>query len=357
EEYDDDIYNINSWGADLSFRELISLFKDEELIKPEIQRNYVWDKITASRFIESILLGLPIPSIFLAKMPDNRMLIVDGFQRVMSVYDFHSGIFKDGKTFKLSNSKKINPRWRGKSYIELEPSDQRKIRTTTIHAIIFDQRQPAENDTSLYQIFERINTGGRSLSPQEIRNCVYHNQFNKTLIKLNKNNDWRKLFGTSQSDDRMKDIEFILRFFALQSPEIKERPTGQISLKKFLNTFMGDKKNNKETTLKEFEKDFINVMEFLNQRIGNVAFTTLNSTKKGVSRFNGTVFDAIAIATNHVLKNPQLNPNFDDLKVKRKQLLSSTAFQDLLRNRTTNVDRINDRIDFASKVLYGVRYK
>lgn len=68
----DDLYNIMSWGADLSFRELINMYEDDDLMKPELQRNYVWDRKEASRFIESILLGLPVPSIFLAKLPNEK---------------------------------------------------------------------------------------------------------------------------------------------------------------------------------------------------------------------------------------------------------------------------------------------
>ena len=78
---DDSLFNISSWGADLSFRELVSMYNDNELVKPELQRKYVWDKIEASRFIESILLGLPVPSIFLAQSGSQK-LIVDGYQRI-----------------------------------------------------------------------------------------------------------------------------------------------------------------------------------------------------------------------------------------------------------------------------------
>ena len=93
DEYSDDsLFNISSWGADLSFRELVSMYNDNELVKPELQRKYVWDKIEASRFIESILLGLPVPSIFLAQSGSQK-LIVDGYQRIMTVYDYIRGIF------------------------------------------------------------------------------------------------------------------------------------------------------------------------------------------------------------------------------------------------------------------------
>ena len=87
-------------AADLSFRELVSMYNDNELVKPELQRKYVWDKIEASRFIESILLGLPVPSIFLAQSGSQK-LIVDGYQRIMTVYDYIRGIFTtDNKVFK-----------------------------------------------------------------------------------------------------------------------------------------------------------------------------------------------------------------------------------------------------------------
>jgi len=194
-----DLYNISSWGADLSFRELITMYDENELLKPELQRKYVWDKVEASRFIESLLLGLPVPSIFLANTTDENKLIIDGFQRIMTVYDYVKGFWsKDKKVFKLSNSEKINDKWRGKAFVELDDQEQKRIRSTTIHAIIFEQKSPKEDDTSLFQIFERINTSGRTLFPQEIRNCVYQGVFNDLLFDLNKNTNWRILYGLEE---------------------------------------------------------------------------------------------------------------------------------------------------------------
>ena len=210
---DDDLFKISSWGADLSFRELIDRYDDEELVKPELQRKYVWDKTEASRFIDSILLGLPVPSIFLAKTSEERMLIIDGYQRIMTIHDYVKGIFSgDGKVFKLSRSEKINSRWRGKAFTELSDAEQRKIKNTTIHAIIFVQQHPDGDDTSLYQVFERINTSGRTLLSQEIRNCVYQGSFNDLLMLLNRTESWRLLFGLESEDQRMRDVEFILRY-------------------------------------------------------------------------------------------------------------------------------------------------
>lgn len=122
---DDSLFNISSWGADLTFRELISMYEENELVKPELQRKYVWDKSEASRFIESILLGLPVPSIFLAQSGSQK-LIVDGYQRIMTVYDYVRGVFStDNKVFKLSNSEKINKLWRNKAFAELMAYEDR----------------------------------------------------------------------------------------------------------------------------------------------------------------------------------------------------------------------------------------
>lgn len=186
-ESDNSLFNITSFGVDMTFRELISMYKENDLLKPELQRKYVWDKKEASRFIDSILLGLPVPSIFLAKTDDDKRLIVDGYQRIMTVYDFvETGIFgKDNKPFALSKSKCINQRWSGKTFKELSELEQRNIRHFAIHAIVFEQKYP-RNDTGMYQIFERINTSGKALKPQEIRNCVYHGKFNHLLMLLKK---------------------------------------------------------------------------------------------------------------------------------------------------------------------------
>jgi len=238
---DDDLFKIQSWGADLSFRELISRYDEDELVKPELQRHYVWDKSEASRFIDSILLGLPVPSIFLAKTKNEKLLIIDGYQRIMTVRDYVKGVFsKDGNVFKLSRTDKIHDRWKGKAFVELEEKEQRKIRNTTIHAIIFMQRSPENGDTSLFQVFERINSSGRTLLPQEIRNCVYQGPINTLILSLNNNEKWRILFGKDNRDDRMRDVEYILRFLALSSTDLlfSEDAPSRISLKKYLNQFM-----------------------------------------------------------------------------------------------------------------------
>jgi len=355
----DDIYDIKSWGADLSFRELIEMYKDNDLEKPELQRKYVWDRSEASRFIDSILLGLPVPSIFLAKKTDEKMLIIDGYQRIMTVYDYvERGIFSgDGKTFKLTKNEKTNARWRGKNFAELSETEQRRIKTTTIHAIIFPQFQPRNSDSGMYQVFERINTSGRTLLPQEIRNCVYHGNLNKALLELNKLEIWRTLYGLKEADSRMRDMEFILRYFAMRNKDFKTEDLVSISLKKFLNDFMGEQENNSEQRVTLFKNDFTKVIKQISTTLGSTAFHNASSRfpDKLVNKFNPTIFDSISVATAIALDTKVAVP--DDLDKRRWDLLRNTEYQDSISIRTTNVDKIKLRISLALKYLYDLNYE
>lgn len=349
----DDIFEFNSWGADLSFRELIQQYKDEELIKPEIQRHYVWDKTEASRFIESILLGLPIPSIFLAKQDDEKLLIIDGYQRIKSVYDYVTGIFTgDGKVFKLTNSKKINIRWRGKSFSELTEIEQRRISKATIHSIIFSQKKPLDKNTGMYQVFERINTSGRSLFPQEIRNCVYQGILNTSIIKLNDNIIWRKLLGENNIDSRMRDVELILRVFALNYLYNNPPDIQTISLKKYLNEFMGDKENNNEVNTNKMVSDFVIAISKIIDMFGTQAFhnAQIGSKLSNRTKFNPTIFDSITIA---FLQNNNEELDKSELVIKRELLIKDEKYQELIRYKTTDKKNILERVNIVKKYLFG----
>ncbi len=352
---DESLYNITSFGTDLSYREIVAMYKEGDLEKPELQRKYVWTKNEASRFIDSILLGLPVPSIFLAKTENDKRLIVDGYQRIMTVYDYmERGVFGgDNKVFKLSNSENINTSWRGKTFSELTDDQKRRIKTSPIHAIVFEQKHP-QDDTGMYQIFERINTSGRALKPQEIRNCVYHGRFNKFLFELNSEEIWRKILGSKEEDSRMADVELILRFFAFvdifKREEIKQK---QINLVKYLNLYMSQYSNLTDTMMEEKRKKFMDVMSFLYESVGPNVFRTgkeKNGSFNWAKKVNPVVFDAVCTATamyDGVKKR-------ENLLEKYKKLLNDKEFSVVSRQRTTNTENIRKRIVIASKVLYGI---
>jgi hypothetical protein len=344
---DEDLFKISSWGADLSFRELIARYDDNELVKPELQRHYVWDRVEASRFIDSVLLGLPVPSIFLAKTKDEKLLIIDGYQRLMTVRDFVKGVFSDDNSqFALSNSKKIHDRWRGKTFAQLDDQDKRKIRNTTIHAIIFMQQHPSPGDTSLYQIFERINTSGRSLLPQEIRNCVYQGPLNSLLIELNDIEKWRELLNSPKRDNRMRDLELILRFFALSDESIllNESAPYNISLKKYLNEYMGQ--HNSISELDAFKEKFVKTVDFVHSALGKSAFHNVSPSDptRLVANLSSTVFDSIMIGSWLLLQSGEcVGKNGDKFQQAKLKKLADQEFQKILSQETMRSVNIKRR--------------
>ena len=162
----------------------------------------MWPHPQASRFIESLLLGLPVPAIFLSRESDTqKLMVIDGQQRLKSLLFFYEGLLH-GKEFKLHG---VTKEFEGMTYRTLEEEDRRRLDDSILHAIVIKQEDPGNDDSSVYMVFERLNTTSTALSPQEIRACVYHGTFNDYLAKANGNPDWREIFG--KPSVRQKDCE------------------------------------------------------------------------------------------------------------------------------------------------------
>lgn len=350
----DDLFNISSWGADPSVRELIMQYSEGDIEKPELQRRYVWSKKVASRFIESLLLGLPVPSIFLANMePSDKRLIIDGYQRIRTLHDFiHDGIWRgDDTVFRLVNSSIINERWRNKTYEELSESEKRRLKNYTIHAIIFEQKRPA-NDTAMFQIFERINTSGVTLNDQEVRNCVYQGAMNTKLFELNNNNKWRKMFGNDNPDNRMIDLELILRFFALNKPEVYMSNAKSFVLKKLLNDEMASNRKDSES-LNQKCVDFTRVIDFIYENFGEEAFFNLQKDLQKIRRrLYPTVYDSLMIATSIALSRGLEKK--DDFITLRMNLLKDEEYRESITQGTMQVDHIKTRVQKTLSIIYGM---
>lgn len=355
ESSNDDLFNITSWGADPSVRELIMQYQDGDIEKPELQRKYVWTKKAASRFIESLLLGLPVPSIFLANLESGKRLIIDGYQRIRTLVDYiDEGIWSgDESVFRLSDTELINKRWRGKSFKELDEDDKRRLRNYSLHAIIFEQKQP-QNDSGLYQVFERINTSGTPLNDQEIRNCVYQGSLNTLLFQLNENPMWREL-NNGPVDSRMRDVELILRFFALGTPDVYHSNESVITLKHVLNKYMS---NNVDATVEFLEakrRSFESVISFIYEYLGGEAFFNLqNDLEKLRRRLYPTVFDSIMIATSIALTQGFVVEPGVDMKQRRLELLKDLDYRNSITQGTMRVENIKMRISKALSVLYHI---
>lgn len=272
-------YAITSYGADYPVDSLITRLRNENIFIPVFQRNYVWSLNQASRFIESLLLGLPVPGIFLSKEPETgKLLVIDGHQRLKSLQYFYDGIFL-GKEFKLSG---VQKRLENCTYKTLDPEDKLRLDDSIIHATIVKQDEPSDDESSIYHIFERLNTGGNLLHPQEIRACIYHGIFNELLSELNNIKEWQTIFG--EPSKRMKDQELILRFFAFYFYIDRYKKP----LKSFLNDYMSKNKNLKLQSNDILKSIFVKTVDFISKTLGKTAFRP-----KGI--INASIFDSIMV--------------------------------------------------------------
>ena len=217
------------------------------------------------------------------------------------------------------------------------------------------QQHPTKGDTSLYQIFERINTGGRTLLPQEIRNCVYQGALNTLLFELNTNSNWRTLWGAETRDSRMRDLEMILRFFALSDDSIlySNDVPANISLKKILNEYMGIVRTEEE--IRDLRKKFIQTIDFVYEGFGTNAFKNLSPSdpSRFGSNISSTVFDAIMIAT---WKLVTLNPpkrKASEYQDKKIQVLKHKDYQKALAQETMRITNIRKRVNDMFSALKG----
>jgi len=292
-------YEVITYPADFTLEGLVSKYKRKTLVIPGFQRSYVWNIKQASRLIESFLLGLPVPSIFLfTDDQNNEQLVIDGQQRLMSIYYFMEGYFGEPNTqgrrtvFKLSGLNEKSP-YHNKTYKDLEETDLaafNKLNDSVLRAFIIKQVTPYGN-TSIYHIFERLNTGGTQLVGQEIRNCVYHGNFNDLLYDLNQYPNWRRIFGLASPHKRQKDIELILRFFSLyENLDHYSRP-----IKDFMSNYMGENQHMDQQKIDMLSKLFKNTVDLVLNCLGEKPFHIW-------SGFNIAAFDAVfTITARHQL--------------------------------------------------------
>lgn len=328
-------YAITSYGADYPVDSIVNRVNRETIFVPPFQRKYVWKLPQASKFIESLILGLPVPGVFLSKERESaKQLIVDGQQRILTLSKFYEGIF-DGKEFAL---KGVQDDLEGKTYKTLSINDQTRLDDSIIHATIIKQDAPTDDESSIYMIFERLNTGGTPLRPQEIRACIFYGQFNEYLSRCTNNESWRLVYG--KPNTRMKEEELILRFFALYY----EHPKYQKPLKTFLNSFMSRNRNFGMYSDDELSNIFFPTVEFIANSLGKNAFRPDRA-------LNAAVFDAVMIATaTYVAENPN-NLDSDMYKKSYYKLLENDEFKAHITRGTSDENSVSKRIELAINYL------
>ena len=367
--YPIDQYDIVSTPNDFNTKTIVDFIDSGVVIVPGFQRNYVWDIKRASRLIESIIVGLPVPQIFLYEQGRNKFLVIDGQQRLMSIYYFAKGRFprkealselrliSEGRSsipdeallndehfsdFRLNLPENIpgQPnRFHQRMYSSLDDEHQTAFDLRTIRNILVRQVRPAGDD-AMYEIFNRLNSGGVNLTPQEIRRCMFDSKFYDILYKTNTEPKWRKLVGAEIPDIHMRDVEILLRGFAMLVYGNDYRP----SMVKFLNGFS---KHAQSFDTDELSRLQLLLDSFLDSCVGLPS----DAFHSAQGRFSPMIFESVFVAVCHKAyhENREITGQINAESLAK--LKDDQSFKDATQSQTSAPANVKARLFRAREIL------
>lgn len=333
-------YDITSYPSDFTLSGIVDMWKATDITIPEFQREYVWSIKQASLLIDSFLLGLPVPPVFFYIDEKNKNLVIDGQQRILSVVFYFEEYFGfeniQGRrtVFRLQGLDDKSPFY-NKKFSELSQNDQRKLKNSVLRAINIRQILPVSDYSSVYHIFERLNTGGTPLKSQEIRNVIFRGPIVSALRKLNEIRQWRDIMGLKRIDKHQRDVELVLRIFALTNYfDEYEKP-----MKDFLNRIMDRDKMANTPRFKKFMASFPTMCEFIVERFGKKPFHLRGP-------LNTSVLDSVFCT---LLINESKIPT--DIDERYKKLVGSRELEQLTTRGTTDTQIVKKRFEIVHEVL------
>lgn len=367
--YPIDQYDLVSSPNDFNVKTIVDFIDSGVVVIPGFQRNFVWDIKRASRLIESLIVGLPVPQIFLYEQGRDKYLVIDGQQRLMSIYYFvkerfprkemlpslrsmlqgqstipentlqDSEYFSDFRLSLPENVPGQPNRFHRRLYSTLDDDHQRSFYLRTIRNIVVRQVAPAGDD-AMYEIFSRLNSGGMNLTPQEIRRCMFDSKFYDLLYQTNTKKRWRDLVGAQIPDIHMKDVEILLRGFAMLMRGNTYRP----SMVKFLNSF------SKHARSIDGE-ELIRLQSLLDSFLSSCQALPSDAFHSIQGRFSPMVFESVFVA---VCNGPYMNGQSVEGKITLASLNTLKAdpdFRSATQSRTTAADNVNKRLSRAKDII------
>lgn len=308
EEIDQKRREIHTEGYPMSVGELLNIYRDDDLdIHPEFQRFFRWSAAQKSRFIESLLLGIPIPSIFVHQRHDGVWDVIDGLQRLSTIFEF-VGLLKNEAGDVLAPSKLAETEylpslagvtWDGADgSVGLSPDQQRLIKRAAIDIKIVTRESDQD---AKFDLFQRLNTGGSQLSDQEVRNCLLimvSAEFYRWIANLRADSDFQAAIAISdRAQDEQYDAELVLRFLALKdADDAALRAVGDMSdfLDRRSREFATDENYDRDGEQEAFSRTF----ELLNTALGDDAFRRYDPvSNRFLGGFSVSAFEAITVGT------------------------------------------------------------
>lgn len=301
------------------------------ILQDSFQRRRVWDDTKASRLIESLLLNVPIPVCYFAELDDGTYSVIDGQQRLTSIYRYLTNVFG-------LNALRVRPELNRKRFVELDTADQRLIRTRTIRCIAIQKESHPE---IRFDVFERLNSGAVRLNPQELRNCTYRGKLNSLIRELCEHKTFQDIRGASGVDKRMGDAELILRFMAFHFCAAEYKGI----FAPFLDEYLKRGTRMAQVDLDVHRQVFLDTVEKVKVVFGNTAFRRFDEGGNPERQVNRAIFDVVMLSFARMDR--------DVLEAKREQIVEALrrlsqeddAFIDAIIQATRDRKRINTRLE------------
>jgi len=329
--------------------------EDDYKLNPEYQRRKRWDDVKKSRLMESFIMNVPLPPIFLYEYEYAKFEVMDGLQRLTSIYDFYSGKFA---LKGLEYWKELN----GKKYNELPSEVRRGIDRRYISSIVLleETAKSEEEAEELKQIvFERLNSGGEKINPQETRNALYNGKMNQLCLKLSKNDNFRKMWRiplesegedkllSSEAYRKMDDVQLVLRFFSYRHLEKLKGFT----IEEFLDEYLKQANDFSDETIEKLEVLFLDTINTIFEIFDKEAFFA-PVYERQVTKPQKMVYDPLmqSMAKNINNKKILLQNKNDILKNKYYQP-KFIEERKVFDGRNNNTIDINNRIEYFDKLF------
>ncbi|MDQ3048753.1 MAG: DUF262 domain-containing protein [Bacteroidota bacterium] len=322
---------------DFSISTILDSLEKGHIFIPEFQRRYVWSVTQASRLIESLIIQCPIPVIYLNQEKDEKLSVIDGNQRIISLQRFIKNQFKlKGLT--------TYPELEGLHFFELDSRFQRHILNRTLRCIVITKDTHPQIK---FDVFERLNSGAVKLTPQELRHGIYNGTFMKLVAELGKNKTWKSLINPG-AEKRMKTEELIIRFFAFHyhMPHYKQ------PLASFLNEFAELNREISEAKKIELTILFNNSVLNLVNLYGDLAFKVFDKEFNAVNNFNAALFDAEMLSLSHLNKEIKITEKQrHSFQKKLAELFYDDDFIKTISKSTSNKNQIKSRIKTLTELV------
>jgi hypothetical protein len=351
------ISRVRTRAVDVSFNELLDMYKSKELvINPDFQRLFRWSEGKQSQFVESLILELPIPPIYVIEVQDGRYELIDGLQRISSYLHFrgrHPADPEGTERFLTLVECDVLPKLNGFTYDALPQAIQIKLKRHFIRMEVLRR----ESDNSLrYHMFKRLNTGGELLSPQEIRNCTIRlldNTFNEFLKRVVKVAEFETCMAqlTDEKREQMYMEEYALRFFAIKN--FKERYVKEIGdfLTEYME-FVADPANLAQVDFAKEEAIFKKTFHVLADALGDTVFSGVNKQGTPKGYFSALHFEALTLGIQPQLERLAAADASQKLKFKNAllKLKLDAKFQSLTKGGGKNyAAALKKRIEFVEQ--------